>query len=128
MGVRAVGVADTVYGMRGACAGGWRRGNAPTYWHNLLKERLPRGPQRRVGEVARSLSEESWVRASAVRGQGERLYDWACVELPESGMYREGIRAGRWLLMREHRGARRSPTTVLRTGTDLCAGVDRDRG
>jgi SRSO17 transposase len=59
------------------------------------------GHQRRVGKVARILSEEFWVRASAGKGtKGERLYDRACVELPESGMYREEVRAGRWLVMR----------------------------
>ena len=59
------------------------------------------GHQRRVGKVAQSLPEESWIQASAGKGsKGERLYEWACVELPESGTYREGLRAGRWLLMR----------------------------
>ncbi len=59
------------------------------------------GTQRRVGKVARSLPEETWMRASVGKGtKGERLYEWACVALPESGMYREEVRAGRWLLMR----------------------------
>jgi SRSO17 transposase len=41
------------------------------------------------------------MRASAGTGsKGERVYEWACVTLPESGVYREGVRAGRWLLMR----------------------------
>jgi SRSO17 transposase len=59
------------------------------------------GRQRRVGEISRSLPQESWMRASAGKGtKGERLYDWACVTLAESGVYRQGLRAGRWLLMR----------------------------
>ena len=50
------------------------------------------GRQRQVGKVAQSLPEQSWIRASAGKGsKGERLYDWACVELPESGMYHEGV-------------------------------------
>ena len=67
------------------------------------------GHQRRVGKVARSLSEESWVRASAGKGtKGERLYDWACVELPESGMYREGVLVTRVCHARTSSAARRA--------------------
>jgi SRSO17 transposase len=60
------------------------------------------GRQRRVREVSRSLPEESWMRASAGKGgKGERLYDWACVSLPESEAYScAGSSVGRWLLMR----------------------------
>jgi hypothetical protein len=50
------------------------------------------GRQRQVGKVAQSLPEQSWIRASAGKGsEGERLYNWACVELPESGMYHEEV-------------------------------------
>ncbi len=60
------------------------------------------GRQRRVGKVAQSLPEESWVRASAGMGsKGERLYEWACVALPEIEAYCAGSPAGRWLLMRK---------------------------
>ena len=95
-------VADTVYGMtRGLRGLVEERQRSYVMAVTSSKSVYHEGHQRRVGKVARSLSEESWVRASAGKGtKGERLYDWACVELPESGTYREGVRAGRWLLMR----------------------------
>jgi SRSO17 transposase len=95
-------VADTVYGMtRGLRGLLEERQRSYVMAVTSSKSVYHEGHQRRVGKVARSLSEESWVRASAGKGtKGERLYDWACVELPESGTYREGVRAGRWLLMR----------------------------
>ncbi len=95
-------VADTVYGMRRGLRGLLEeRQRSYVMAVTSSKSVYHEGHQRRVGKVARSLSEESWVRASAGKGtKGERLYDWACVELPESGTYREGVRAGRWLLMR----------------------------
>jgi SRSO17 transposase len=54
--------------------------------------------QRRARTVAKSLPEEAWFRASAGKGsKGERLYEWACVPLPDP----EGSqKTGRWLLMR----------------------------
>jgi SRSO17 transposase len=95
-------VADTVYGMTRGLRG-WleKRGHSYVLAVTSSKSVYHEGHQRRVGKVARSLSEESWVRASAGKGtKGERLYDWACVALPESGTYREEVRARRWLLMR----------------------------
>jgi SRSO17 transposase len=95
-------VADTVYGMTRGLRG-WLEERQRSYVLAVTSSKsvYHEGHQRRVGEVARSLSEDFWVRASAGKGtKGERLYDWACVELPESGMYREGVLAGRWLLMR----------------------------
>jgi SRSO17 transposase len=95
-------VADTVYGMTRGLRG-WleKRGHSYVLAVTSSKSVYHEGHQRRVGKVARSLSEESWTRASAGKGtKGERLYEWACVALPETGTYREGVRAGRWLLMR----------------------------
>jgi SRSO17 transposase len=95
-------VADTVYGMTRGLRG-WLEKRERSYVLAVTSSKSVyyEGTQKRVGKVARSLSEESWVRASAGKGsKGERLYDWACVTLPESGMYREGVRAGRWLVMR----------------------------
>jgi SRSO17 transposase len=95
-------VADTVYGMTRGLRG-WLEKRERSYVLAVTSSKSVyyEGTQKRVGKVARSLSEESWVRASAGKGsKGERLYDWACVALLESGMYREGVRAGRWLLMR----------------------------
>jgi SRSO17 transposase len=122
-------VADTVYGMtRGLREWLEERQRSYVLAVTSSKSVYHEGHQRRVGEVARSLSEESWVRASAGKGtKGERLYDWACVELPESGMYREAVRAGRWLLMRRSIAGEPEEAAepekylllpVLRTGTD----------
>jgi SRSO17 transposase len=95
-------VADTVYGMTRGLRG-WleKRGCSYVLAITSSKSVYHEGHQRQVGKVAWSLPEHSWIRASAGKGtKGERLYDWACVALPESGTYREGVRAGRWLLMR----------------------------
>jgi SRSO17 transposase len=95
-------VADTVYGMTRGLRG-WleERGRSYVLAITSSKGVYHEGHQRRVGKVARSLPERSWLRASAGKGtKGERLYDWACVALAESERYREGVRAGRWLLMR----------------------------
>jgi SRSO17 transposase len=96
-------VADTVYGMTRGLRG-WLEKRERSYVLAITSSKsvYHEGHQKRVGKVARSLPEESWIRASAGKGtKGERLYDWACLELPESGTYRaEGVRAGRWLLMR----------------------------
>jgi len=95
-------VADTVYGMTRGLRG-WLEKRERYYVLAITSSKsfYHEGTQRRVGKIARSLSEESWMRASAGKGtKGERLYDWACVALRESGTYREGVRAGRWLLMR----------------------------
>jgi SRSO17 transposase len=55
------------------------------------------GHQRQARTVAKRLPEEAWFRASAGKGsKGERLYDWACVPLPDP----EEAETGRWLLMR----------------------------
>lgn len=97
-------VADTVYGMTRGLRG-WLEKRERSYVMAVTSSKgiYHEGRQRRVGEVSRSLPEESWVRASAGKGsKGERLYDWACVALAESGTYREGLRAGRWLLMRRN--------------------------
>jgi SRSO17 transposase len=55
------------------------------------------GEQRRADELISALPATAWGRISAGRGsQGERLYDWACVQLPYStvpGMHQ-------WLLAR----------------------------
>jgi SRSO17 transposase len=95
-------VADTVYGMTRGLRG-WLEKRERSYVMAVTSSKgiYHKGRQRLVGEVSRSLLEESWVRASAGKGsKGERLYEWACVTLAESGTYREGLRAGRWLLMR----------------------------
>jgi SRSO17 transposase len=95
-------VADTVYGMTRGLRG-WLEKRERSYVVAVISSKgvYHKGRQRQVGKVAQSLPEESWMRASAGKGsKGERLYDWACVRLAESGMYRKGVRAGRWLLMR----------------------------
>jgi SRSO17 transposase len=95
-------VADTVYGMTRGLRG-WLEKRERSYVLAVTSSKgvYHEGRQRQVRKVAQSLPEESWIRASAGKGsKGERLYDWACMALAESGMYRKGVRAGRWLLMR----------------------------
>jgi SRSO17 transposase len=95
-------VADTVYGMTRGLRG-WleERGRSYVLAVTSSKGIYHEGRQRRVGEVSRSLPEESWIRASAGKGsKGESLYDWACVSLPQSEANCAGSLAGRWLLMR----------------------------
>lgn len=95
-------VADTVYGMTRGLRG-WLEKRERSYVLAVTSSKgiYHEGRQRQVRTVAKSLAQEAWMRASAGTGsKGERLYEWACVTLPESGVYCEGVRAGRWLLMR----------------------------
>ncbi|MCA1717471.1 MAG: IS701 family transposase [Actinobacteria bacterium] len=95
-------VADTVYGMSRGLRG-WLEKKERSYVLAVTSSKgiYHEGRQRQARKVAQSLPEESWVRASAGKGsKGERLYDWACVTLPEPEAQGEGVRAGRWLLMR----------------------------
>jgi SRSO17 transposase len=91
-------VADTVYGTARGFRG-WLEEQGRSYVlavtgaHGVYHEER----QRRARTVATSLPEEAWFRASAGEGsKGERLYDWACVPLPDP----EEAETGRWLLMR----------------------------
>ena len=93
-------VADTVYGTARGLRG-WleKRGR----WYVLAvpgtQGVYQEGHQRQARTVAKHLPEEAWFRASAGRGsKGERLYEWACVALPDPDSPEE--EAGRWLLMR----------------------------
>jgi SRSO17 transposase len=71
------------------------------------------GRQRQARTVAKHLSEEAWFRASAGKGsKGERLYDWACVPLPDP----ERTEAGRWLLLRRGIGDPEEYTCYLAYG------------
>lgn len=91
-------VADTVYGtargLRGWLEerGLWYVMAVPETKGVYYEER-----QRQVKTVGRELPQEAWIRASAGRGsKGERLYEWACLPLPDP--VRKGM--GRWLVMR----------------------------
>lgn len=103
-------VADTVYGTARGLRG-WleKRGS----WYVLAVPGTQgvvyhEGSQRQVRTVAKHLPEEAWFRASAGRGsKGERLYDWACVALPDPDTMED---AGRWLLMR--RGIEEDPAEL----------------
>ena len=94
-------VADTVYGTARGLRGWLEERRRPyvmavTGTHGVHRE----GRQRRARAVAKRLSEEAWVRASAGAGsKGERLYDWACLALSDAGAEGE---AGRWLLVRRN--------------------------
>jgi SRSO17 transposase len=92
-------VADTVYGTaRGLC--GWLEEQGRSY---VLAVPSTKGiyheeRQRQARTVAKRLPEEAWFRASAGKGsKGERLYEWACVPLPDP----EAPGVGRWLLVRQ---------------------------
>ncbi len=93
-------VADTVYGTARGLRG-WleERGR----WYVLAVPGTRgvhhEGRQRQARTVAKHLlPEEAWFGASAGRGsKGERLYEWACVPLPDPHATEE---AGRWLLLR----------------------------
>ena len=91
-------VADTVYGTARGLRG-WleERGR----WYVLAVPGTQgvyhQGRQRQARTVAKHLSEEAWFRASAGRGsKGERLYEWACIALPDP----HATGASRWLLLR----------------------------
>jgi len=91
-------VADTVYGTARGLRG-WLEEQGCSYvlavtgTHGVYHEER----QRRARTVAKSLPEEAWFRASAGSGsKGERLYEWACLPLPDP----EGAETGHWLLMR----------------------------
>jgi SRSO17 transposase len=96
-------VADTVYGTARGLRG-WLEEQECSYVLAVPGTRgvYHQGCQRQARTVAKGLPGKAWVRASAGTGsKGERLYDWACVTLPESEVQGgEGDRAGRWLLMR----------------------------
>jgi SRSO17 transposase len=91
-------VADTVYGTSRGLRG-WLEEQGCSYvlavtgTHGVYHK----GRQRQARTVAKRLPEEVWFRASAGRGsKGERLYEWACVPLPDP----DEAKTGRWLLLR----------------------------
>jgi SRSO17 transposase len=91
-------VADTVYGTARGLRG-WleERGRCYVLAVPGTQGVYHEGRQRQARAVAKQLSEEAWFRASAGKGsKGERLYDWACVPLPDL----DRTEAGRWLLLR----------------------------
>lgn len=102
-------VGDTVYGTARGLRG-WLEEQGRSYVLAMPANRgiYHEGHQRQVREVAEMLPEEGWFWASAGSGsKGERLYDWACVALPEANLEASGAtdqevepRAGRWLLVR----------------------------
>jgi SRSO17 transposase len=95
-------VADTVYGTaRGLRAWLEEQGRSYVLAVPATKGIYHEGRQRQARSLAENLPEEAWARASAGRGsKGDRLYEWACVSLPEP----EAPGAGRWLLMRRSIG------------------------
>jgi SRSO17 transposase len=93
-------VADTVYGTARSLRG-WlqKRGR----WYVLAVPATQgiyqEGHQRQARTLAKHLPEEAWFQASAGRGsKGERLYEWACVALPDPDRTQKA--AARWLLVR----------------------------
>ena len=93
-------VADTVYGTARGLRG-WLEERERSYVLAVPATQgvYHGGCQRQVRALAKMLPEEAWVRLSAGRGsKGERLYDWACVSLPDP----DTQEAGRWLLLRRN--------------------------
>jgi SRSO17 transposase len=91
-------VADTVYGTARGLRG-WleERGRSYVLAVPGTQGVYHQGRQRQARALAKRLPKEAWIRASAGTGsKGERLYDWACVPLPEP----EAPGTGRWLLVR----------------------------
>ena len=94
-------VADTVYGTARGLRG-WLEEHERSYVLAVPATQgvYHGGRQRQVRALDKMLPDEAWVRLSAGRGsKGERLYDWACVSLPDPDTQKE---AGRWLLLRRH--------------------------
>ncbi len=93
-------VADTVYGTARGLRG-WLEEQGCSYVLGVTGTHgvYHKGHQRRARTLVKRLPEEAWVRASAGKGsKGERLYEWACVALPDP----DGAETGRWLLMRRN--------------------------
>jgi hypothetical protein len=92
--VPAQWVADMVYGTARGLRLSSKNWDAPTCRGDRDARRLPRGHQRRARTLAKHLPEEAGVRASAGKvSKGERLYEWACVALPDP----DGAETGCWL-------------------------------
>jgi SRSO17 transposase len=91
-------VADTVYGTaRGLREWLEEQGRSYVLAVPATKGIYHEGRQRQARSLVKDLPDDGWARASAGAGsKGDRLYDWACVSLPEP----EAAGAGRWLLMR----------------------------
>ena len=93
-------VADTVYGTARGLRGWLEKKRGKCYVLALPETQglYHEGSQRQARTVAKDLPEEAWFRASCGRGsKGERLYEWACIALPNSDRTQQ---RGRWLLMR----------------------------
>ncbi len=96
-------VADTVYGTARGLRG-WLEERGCYYVVAVPETRgvYHEGRQRQAQMVAGTLPEEAWIRASAGAGsRGDRLYDWACLALPDEPVSETSpVGTGRWLLMR----------------------------
>lgn len=96
-------VADTVYGTARGLRG-WLEERGCYYVLAVPETRgvYHEGRQRQAQTVAGTLPDEAWIRASAGAGsKGDRLYDWACLALPDEPVSETSpVGTGRWLLMR----------------------------
>jgi SRSO17 transposase len=93
-------VADTVYGTARGLRG-WLEEQECSYVLAVPATQgvYHTGRQRQVRALAKLVPEEAWARVSAGTGsKGERLYDWACLSLPEP----DTQEAERWLLLRRN--------------------------
>lgn len=96
-------VADTVYGTARGLRG-WLEERGCYYVLAVPETRgvYHKGHQRQARMVAGSLPQEAWIRVSSgVGSKGDRLYDWACLALPDEPVSETTlVCTGRWLLMR----------------------------
>jgi SRSO17 transposase len=98
-------VADTVYGTARGLRG-WLEEQGRPY---VLAVPSTKGiyreeRQRQARTVAKRLPEEAWFQASAGKeSKGGRLYEWACVPLPDPE-HGAAQKMGRWLLVRRSIG------------------------
>jgi SRSO17 transposase len=93
-------VADTVYGTARGLRG-WLEEQECSYVLAVPATQgvYHAGRQRQVRALAKLVPEEAWARVSAGTGsKGERLYDWACLSLPDP----DTQEAERWLLLRRN--------------------------
>jgi SRSO17 transposase len=123
-------VADTVYGMTRGLRG-WLEKRERSYVLAVTSSKgiYYEGRHRQVRKVAKSLSEQSWMRASA--GSGRKALRLGLPgATPERSIRRRGVAGGTLVAdASEHRRARADRLLpLLRASTDECPRIDPDRG
>lgn len=127
-------VADTVYGTARGLRG-WLEEQGRSYVLAVpaTKGVYHEGTQKQARSLAKDLPAEGWKRTSAGRGsKGDRLYDWACVALPEPESTETGGRLWRAPVAARAPPDRRSRRARLLSGiraeADACPRANPDCG